>query len=249
MGTADLHIHSAVGDGMAEIPELLAYVEESTGLSVIAVTEHDTLSAAFELRERWAQGSYRFEVVVGEEVTTLEGHLLALYIEEPVPSLKPLAPTLEAVHKHGGLCIVPHPMSWLTRSVGQRAIERVLREGGDGVSFDALEISGSLAARVTAKKAQRLNQERYHLPEIGSSDAHFLQAIGSHYTQFEGTTAAGLRRAIETGATAAVAGAYPSLRQLGLRTVAHQQWRGITATPRQMGWLPTIGSFLRRVRP
>jgi predicted metal-dependent phosphoesterase TrpH len=249
VGTADLHIHSAVGDGMAAIPELLTYVEESTDLSVVAVTEHDTLSAALDLRKRWAQGRYRFEIVVGEEVTTLEGHLLALYIEEPVPSLKPLAPTLEAVHRLGGLCIVPHPMSWLTRSVGQRALERILREGRDGVSFDALEISGSPAARVTAKKAQRLNAERYHLPEVGSSDAHFLQAIGSFYTTFEGTTAADLRGAIESGATTAVAGEYPSLRKIGIRQVAHQQWRGITATPRQMGWLPTIGSFLRRVRP
>ena len=249
MGTADLHIHSAVGDGMAGIPELLAYAEEATDLSVIAVTEHDTLSAALDLRERWAQGRYRFEVVVGEEVTTLEGHLLALYIEEPVASFKPLAATLEAVHRLGGLCVVPHPMSWLTRSAGQRTIERILREGGYGVSFDALEISGSPAARVTSKKAQRLNAESYHLPEIGSSDAHFLQAIGSYYTRFEGSTAAELRRAIEAGATVAVEGEYPSLREIGLRQVAHQQWRGITATPRQMGWLPTIGSFLRRVRP
>jgi hypothetical protein len=29
----------------------------------------------------------------------------------------------------------------------------------------------------------------------------------------------------------------------------HQQWRGMMATPRQMGWLPTIGSFVRRALP
>ena len=38
MGTADLHVHTALGDGMAEIPELLAYVEEHTDLSLIAIT-------------------------------------------------------------------------------------------------------------------------------------------------------------------------------------------------------------------
>ena len=109
MGKADLHVHTALGDGMAEIPELLTYVEEETDLSLIAVTEHDDLHAAFAAREAWARGRYRFEVVLGEEVTTIEGHLLALFIEEPVAGLKPLAPTLEEVHRQGGLCVIPHP--------------------------------------------------------------------------------------------------------------------------------------------
>ncbi len=250
MGKADLHVHTALGDGMAEIPDLLSYAEEETDLSVIAVTEHDDLHAAVAACEAWARGRYRFEIAVGEEVTTLEGHLLALFIEEPVPSLKPLAATLEAVHRQGGLCIIPHPLSWLTRSVGQRTIERILREGKDGVSFDGIETaSGSPAARMASGKARRLNRERYHLAELGGSDAHFLQAVGSAYTVFEGTTAEELRQGILERTTAAGAGRQPSLRQIGFGQVVRQQWRGMMATPRKMGWLPTIGSFLRRVRP
>jgi hypothetical protein len=249
VGKADLHIHTALGDGMAEIPELLAYVEEETDLSLIAITEHDDLRAALTAREAWARGSYRFDVIVGEEVTTIEGHLLALFLEEPVPSLQPLAPTLEAVHRQGGLCIIAHPMSWLTRSIGQRTIERIQREGRDGISFDGIESSGSPAARVSFKKARRLNRERYHLAEVGGSDAHFLQAVGASYTTFDGSTPQELRQAILDHATAAEVGRYPSWRELGLRNLAQQQWRGMMATPRQMGWLPTIGSFLRRARP
>jgi len=249
VGTADLHIHTAFGDGMADIPELLAHVEEQTKLSAIAITEHDDLLPALAAREAWARGTHRFELIAGEEVTTIEGHLIALFIETPVPSLKPLAPTLEAIHKQGGLCVVPHPMSWLTRSLGQRTIERVLAAGNDGVYFDALEVSGSPAARVGAKKAQRLNRERYHLAEVGSSDAHFAEAVGASYTTFDGSTAGDLRRAILARTTVATVGPYPSLRQIGLRRVARQQWRGIMATPRKMGWLPTIGSFIKRALP
>ena len=231
---------------MAEIPELLAYVEEQTDLSLIAIAEHDDLGAAVAAREAWSRGRYRFEVILAEEVTTLEGHLLALFIEEPVASLKPLEPTLEAVHRLGGLCVIPHPMSWLTRSVGQRTIERILRDGNGSVPFDGMEFGQSLAARITRKKARRLNRERYHLPEVGGSDAHFLQAVGAAYTAFEGTSSEDLRRALTTGGTSAVSGDEPSLRQLGLRNVVHQQWRGMMATPRKMGWLPTIASFFRR---
>jgi len=246
MGSADLHIHTALGDGMAEIPELLRYVQDQADLSVIAVTEHDDLRASEQTREAWARGSYPFEVVLGEEVTTFEGHVLALFIAEPVPGLMPLAPTLEAIHRQGGLAVIPHPMSWLTRSVGQRTIERVLTENVTGVSFDGIERSGSPAARVTAKKAHRLNQERYQFAELGGSDAHFLQAIGSSRTEFEGSTAEELRAAIEARETKALSGAYPTIRQLGFGPVVRQQWRGMLATPRQMGWVPTITSFFRR---
>lgn len=249
MGTADLHVHTALGDGMAEIPELLSYVEEETDLSAIAVTEHDDLRAALAAREAWARGRYRFELILGEEVTTLEGHLLALFVEEPVPSLQPLAPTLAAVHRQGGLCVIPHPMSWLTRSIGRRTIERILRDGGDGVSFDGIDVAGGgPAGRVGQATAQRLNRERYHLAEVGGSDAHFLQALGVAYTVFDGTSADELRQAILAGKTSAFAGRYPSWRQLGLGQVVRQQWRGLRATPRQLGWLPTIRSFIWRVR-
>ena len=249
MGTADLHIHTALGDGMAEIPELLSYVEEQTELSVIAITEHDSLRPALAAREAWARDRHRFELIVGEEVTTIEGHLLALFIEEPVPSLQRLLPTLEAVHRQGGLCIIPHPMSWLTRSVGRRMIERVLREKGDGIQFDGMETASSPAARFSGGKARQLNRERFHLPEIGASDAHFLQAIGASHTVFEGSTADALRNAIVASATRAVAGRYPSMLELGILNVARQQWRGLMATPRQLGWLPTISSFVKRALP
>lgn len=250
MGKADLHLHTALGDGMAEIRELLAYVEEQTDLSVIAISEHDDLHAAYATRERWAQGRYRFEIVLGAEVTTLEGHVLALYLEEPIPSLKPLAPTLEAVHRQGGLAIIPHPLSWLTRSVGRRTLERIEQERRDGVYFDGIETANrSLGARVSQEQARRLNRERLHLAEVGGSDAHFLQAVGSAYTLFPGSTAEELRQAILARTSEAVDGHHPSLREIGLGQVVRQQWRGMLATPRKMGWGPTIRSFLRRVRP
>jgi hypothetical protein len=86
------------------------------------------------------------------------------------------------------------------------------------------------------------------LGHVGGSDAHFLEAIGCAHTLFEGRTAAELRTAILARATTTGEAPYPSLRTLGLRNVAHQQWRGIMATPRKMGWGPTIRSFFRRVR-
>ena len=102
MGKADLHIHTSHSDGMADVPELLDYVEENTDLDIIGIVDHDDIRGALAARERWAKGAYRFELVTGIEVTALEGHVLALWVEEPVPSLVPLERVVEAVHRQGG---------------------------------------------------------------------------------------------------------------------------------------------------
>ena len=245
MGSADLHIHTRHGDGMATVPALLEHVESRGGLDVIAITEHDTLRPADEARELHARRSYSFDLICGEEVTTLDGHLLALCIDEPVPSFRRIEETLVAVHRQGGLAIVPHPLSWLTRSVTARVIDRVAAIANDGVYFDAIEeYNASPAGRVTSARARRLNRERFRLAAVGCSDAHFLESVGAATTSFDGTTAADLRRAIETGATAGVPGRPPRVSELGYRNVAVQQWRGMLATPRAMGWAPTIRSFV-----
>ncbi len=239
---------------MATVPQLLDHVEALGGLDVIAVTEHDTLRAGAEARELVARSPRPFDVICGEEVTTLDGHLLALFIDEPVPSFRRAEETLATIHAQGGLAIVPHPLSWLTRSFTARAIDRIAAVENDGVYFDAIEeYNGSPAGRVSSTKARRLNRERFGLAAVGSSDAHFLQSIGSAYTTFDGATAGELRRAIEQKTTAGAAGRAPLLSELGYRNVAVQQWRGMMATPRAMGWLPTIRSFVssrsRRVPP
>ena len=240
-GKADLHIHTSFSDGMAQVPELLDYVEESTNLDIIGIVDHDDVRGALAARDQWAKGSYQFQLVTGIEVTAIEGHLLALYVDEPVESLRPLERIVEDVHRRGGLCVVPHPMSWLTRSIGARTLKYFV------ASLDGIEVkSCSPAARVSNGRAAALNRS-LKLAELGGSDAHFLQAIGSAYTEFEGRTAADLKQAITAKTTRAVYGAPVAWRRIGVRHMARQTWRGICATPRAMGWGPTARSFVRRI--
>ncbi|MFH1487029.1 MAG: PHP domain-containing protein, partial [Chloroflexota bacterium] len=77
-GQADTHIHSSFSDGMADIPEILHFVEHETDLDVIAITDHDEIAGSHLARELATRGKYRFEVVVGMEITTLDGHLVGL---------------------------------------------------------------------------------------------------------------------------------------------------------------------------
>ncbi len=248
MGKADLHVHTAHSDGMCDVPELLYHVESETDLDLIAVTDHDSLDGAWEARERWAKGRYRFEVIPGMEVTTIEGHILALFVEEPPPSLRPVEETLSAIHRLGGLAVVPHPFTWLTRGMGLRHLRRILANGHDGVYVDAIEVTNQTpAGRLGASKARRLNQDEFCLAEAGGSDAHFLSVIGTAHTDFAGRSAGDLRGAIAARTTRGVAGRHPSLGEIGYARVVRQTYRGIMATPRAMGWGPTARSFVQRI--
>jgi predicted metal-dependent phosphoesterase TrpH len=247
MGKADLHIHTNQGDGIDSIERIFEYVEEKTDLDVIAITEHDGLEVALEARELWARGRYRFDFVCGAEMTTLEGHVVTLYLEEPLPSLRHVEKTLEGVRRQGGVAFVPHPMSWLTRSIGPGTFERLMRRKNEGLWFDGVEAANAgPTARLTLSKARQMNEERYKLAPVGASDAHFVQAIGSAYTEFPGHSAADLRRAFAEGNTSAHQTCYPSMADVGWARVLALPLAGLGATPRRLGWKRTAWSFVGR---
>lgn len=204
MGKADLHIHSSAGDGLPAVREILDYVEKETDLDLIAITDHDLIDGSLEARDLVAKGGYRFQVLVGIEVTTLEGHLLAYDLEEPVRMLQSLTRTIELVHEQGGFCIAPHPMSWLTLSLQRWSIERVLRDPREKIRLEGLEIMNpNLVGRVSYERVMALNEQRFHLSELGGSDAHFLSMVGQAYTFFPGRTAEDFRQALESRTTRA----------------------------------------------
>jgi predicted metal-dependent phosphoesterase TrpH len=201
-GKADLHIHSGAGDGVASVKDILEYVEHETNLDLIAITDHDLLDGALEARELAARKEYRFEILAGMEITTLEGHLLAYDLERPVRMLMPLRRTIQLIQEQGGFCIVPHPMSWLTRSIGYRGLRRILEDESECLTVAGLEVlNPTLAGRVIRDRVQTLNHERWHLAELGGSDAHSLEFIGSGYTLFPGKSAEDFRLALEQRTT------------------------------------------------
>lgn len=233
VGKADLHIHTRVSDGMASVAQVLEYIEHRTDLDVVAITDHEDVRGGLEARDLAARRGYRFEVLPGAEITTLQGHLLAVFIERTPPSFRSIETTLDAIHSQGGLAIAPHPLSWLTRSLSKRTLDRLATSTGQ--RLDAIELANPSPAAVrTRDRAVSLNEEQWKLPVTGSSDAHHLPHIGTGWTQFAGTSAEHLREAIRSGTTQALMRPYPSLREVGMvRLAAGLAW-GYSATPRKM---------------
>src|SRR5207248_11287539 len=123
-------------------------------------------------------------IITGVEVTTRSGHLLALFIEEEVPMFGALAATIAQIHELGGLAVVPHPLSYLTFSIGERSL-RALHASSVECRIDGLELrTPSYAGRVRGRRAAWLNENLLHAAETGSSDAHHSQLVGTARAAF-----------------------------------------------------------------
>lgn len=206
-GAADMHLHSLYSDGTASVSQILEHVERRTDLDVIAITDHERIDGALRAAELHAAGDFSFDLVVGEEVTTRRGHVLALFVTERLPALRPLAETLQAIHAQGGIAIAAHPLAPIPLSVGSRSLRRVRDDAGEGVHFDAIELfNPSYAGRTRSDARMALNVRELGLPAVGNSDAHVLEGIGTGRTAFPGHTAMAYREAITAGVAEPVAG-------------------------------------------
>ena len=197
-----MHIHTLYSDGTADLRALLDHVETSTDLDLIAITDHERIDGALRARELHAAGSYSYELVPGEEVTTRRGHVLALFVEERIPALRPLAETVERIHAAGGIAIAAHPLAPLTPSLGRRSLLALQAEARAERRLDGIELMNPSAAGRSRRLARRrLNELRLHLPTVGNSDAHVLEGIGTAWTWFPGSGAADYRAALIAGTT------------------------------------------------
>jgi len=202
LGRADLHMHSTYSDGLATIEQILHRVQHHTNLDVIALTDHDVIEGALRARDLWAKGNYRFDFIVGEEVSTKEGHMLALFIQKRIQPDLSIEKSIELVHEQGGLAIVAHPLNPLFRHSCQREVlDRIF--ASKDVWLDGIETWNASFCGIGANRiAMRTNRDIYGWAEVGNSDAHTLSAIGRGCTWFEGKTAQEIRASIEAGLTA-----------------------------------------------
>ena len=200
LGRADLHIHTLASDGTAGVLEILDHVQLAAELDVIAIADHERIDAALAARAIARDRGLRFEVVIGEEVTTLGGHLLALWVEETVKPLRSLRSTIAAIHDQGGLAIPAHPLVPYPLCAQGFVLRRLL---ADEPRFrpDAIEaFNPTTLGRPWHARVVRFAEEN-GLATVGNSDAHALEAVGSGYSTFPGRTAEDLRAAILEGTT------------------------------------------------
>lgn len=209
MGRADLHMHTNASDGKPAVGALLNFVrDQRPHLTAIAITDHDTLDSTL-----WAYESahlYPFDVIPGVEVSSRDGHVLALWVTTPIPAHMNLADTVSAIHEAGGLAVLAHPFHFFLQTHFKAALrhwqrpEVLLQANIDAIEGHNAGVGGwgcnALAQNVARKIGVSL---------VAGSDAHTLGAIGSSTTRYPGRSAIDLRHALITGTTIAEGRLWP----------------------------------------
>jgi predicted metal-dependent phosphoesterase TrpH len=135
-----------------------------------------------------------FIVIPGVEVNSTVGHVGALFVRQDLPM--PLEPIeiVKAIHDAGGLAVAVHP--YHSTGIGDAIFD---------APFDAVEIEcGSVfGARLIGRNRELASEPRLSsAAKLGSSDAHYIRAMGSCYTVVRGVekpTLDSLKQAILAG--------------------------------------------------
>ena len=178
----DLQVHTDASPCSLATPEIVVEAAVAAGLDGIAITNHDTTEGVEPAR---AAAPEEFDVISGVEVTTSEGHLLALGVETPPPRTDPLS-VVDAVHERGGVAVLSHPFDRLRehfRSSPQLA-----------ETVDAIEAVNSRCLRDVYNERARAFGAHHDLPVTGGSDAHFPMEVGRAYTVCEGDPIEAIRK-------------------------------------------------------
>jgi predicted metal-dependent phosphoesterase TrpH len=194
MGKADLHLHTDFSDGL-DTPRLVVKAASKAGIQMIAVTDHDTMEGAFRAQEySQRRPDLGVQVILGEEVSSLNGHVVGLFLKSFVPPRLTAKRTVELIHAQGGLAILAHPFHLYTGASSKhpKAIELF-----PDIPFDGIETinHGDALSFWSNRKAMKMLAKTPFAP-IGCSDAHNSRFIGMGYTEFEGNRPEDLRKAI-----------------------------------------------------
>lgn len=185
----DLHCHSKGSFDCLSHPRDIVKAASERGLTHLAITDHDRIDVALEARELAPAG---LTVIVGEEVKTLDGDLICVFLERAIPPGLSAVETIRAAREQGGLVGIPHPFDRMRGSL--------LRDESMASLAPLVDWVETHNARVVGhgnEDAQAFAVE-HGLAGIAASDAHSIMEVGVAYTALDGdpSTPAGLLAAL-----------------------------------------------------
>lgn len=182
----DLHDHTHYSKCSDVKPEVLLKTAKKRGLNGIAITDHGTIKGALEAKR--LNKDKNFEVIIGEEISTKQGDVLAYYLHKQIDS-DDFFDAVDKIRKQNGLAVIPHPFRTSSNPHHKFKLPLDKIKGRiDGVECFNARMLFSLDNRKADAAATRLK-----IAKTGGSDAHFKFEIATGCTLFEGD----LRKALK----------------------------------------------------
>ncbi len=164
----DLHVHSYYSYDSIITPKELIFYAKKRGLHGVAITDHDRLDGALKIARETD-----FLIIPGMEVSSLNGHIVALNVQEPISKSLQADETVDKIHRAGGIAVACHPKAFFKGSLGRHATSK----------FDAIEVinSSAIPFGYSVKRAKRLAAS-LRISQVAGTDAHYGPEIGYAYT-------------------------------------------------------------------
>ena len=165
---AEFHCHTRYSKDSLNNIQYLLEVCKRRNIDRVVITDHNTILGA-----KIAQQIDPVRVVVGEEIKTTAGEILAVYVQEEIPAGLPPLDVISILRDQGAFISVSHPFD-ITRS-GHWELNDLLQIAS---LVDAIEIFNARCRRaIYNRRAQEFANEHNLLGTAGS-DAHSLMEIG-----------------------------------------------------------------------
>jgi len=184
----DLHVHTVYSGDSTINPKLLVeLLNANSTVRAVAITDHDTLEG-YKHVKKLAKAYGELLIIPGIEISTVEGHLIVLGVEEKPPYPLRAESLVDFAREREALLIVPHPY----RVCG-------LGDFAKNLDVDAVEVLNFRASRFENELAKRLAQEM-NLPGVAGTDAHRPDQLFKVYTEvYANSDLSSVLKAIKNG--------------------------------------------------
>lgn len=165
-----IHVHTDYSyDSNIRVEDLARFCERE-GFDCVAVTDHDTIEGALRLHLLTS-----VHAIVGEEISTRDGHMIGLYLSDWIPPGMSAMDTAKAIRGQGGLVLAPHPFIRALSS----GLGKVLWSLEGWV--DAIEVGNGQNLSRRADRLARAFAEAHDLPQYVGADSHMNTSIAPCY--------------------------------------------------------------------
>ena len=164
----EFHCHTNASKDSLTAPRELVETCRRKGIDRVVVTDHNSVAGA-----RAAQALDPELVIVGEEIMTTRGEILAAYVTEEISAGLTPQETIRRLREQGAFISVSHPFDQL-RSGGWK--EADLLEVLPLV--DAVEVYNSRCFLPRFNREARRFAEKHNVPGTVGSDAHAAFELG-----------------------------------------------------------------------
>ena len=172
----DLHIHSQYSEDAIGSPKDIIKSLKKKGLQGMAITDHNTVKGGLKAVKIAPKD---FIIIPGMEISTADGHMLALNVEKNIARNLSIQETVEKILDQGGTPIVPHLFRNMS-GIKKEKLKTIHQK------INTIEVFNACSMPKTNLKIAKIAKE-LNLGGTGGSDSHDPAYAGYAYTVVDTT--------------------------------------------------------------